>query len=101
MWCVDAMSDSPPERDLEMHRRPTRSAPSVWKNCLPGGEGVSELGPLKEEFLPGVLLGGLITAYLLGVGAVDTHSILLSRVFAEVFDVAEDMATAVLTVIVS
>jgi hypothetical protein len=64
MWCVDAMSDSPPERDLEMHRRPTRSAPSVWKNCLPGGEGVSELGPLKEEFLPGVLLGGLITGLL-------------------------------------
>jgi len=36
------MSDSPPERDLEMQRRPTRSAPSVWKYCLVGGN-VSDL----------------------------------------------------------
>ena len=28
------MSDSPPERALLMQRRPTRSAPSVWKYCL-------------------------------------------------------------------
>jgi hypothetical protein len=34
MWWVEAMSDSPPERALLMQRRPTRSAPSVWKYCL-------------------------------------------------------------------
>jgi hypothetical protein len=38
MWWVEAMSDSPPERDLEMQRRPTRSAPSVWKYCLKTNE---------------------------------------------------------------
>ena len=34
MWWVEAMSDSPPDKALEMQRRPTRSAPSVWKYCL-------------------------------------------------------------------
>lgn len=34
MWWVEVMSDSPPERAFEMQRRPTRSAPSVWKYCL-------------------------------------------------------------------
>lgn len=41
--CVDAMSDSPPDRDLATQRRPTMSDPSVWKYWLAGvsfcGEG--------------------------------------------------------------
>ena len=78
MWWVEAMSDSPPERALLMQRRPTRSAPSVWKYCL-----VIEV--LVTCSVDGGMLGW---RDVLGVSAVDAHFILLCRIFAQVFDVA-------------
>jgi hypothetical protein len=83
MWWVEAMSDSPPERDLEMQRRPTRSAPSVWKYCLVMRWYVSGFGFYRFDGL-----GCWFGEDVLGVCAVDAHFILLRGIFAEVFDVA-------------
>lgn len=78
MWWVEAMSDSPPERDLEMQRRPTRSAPSVWKYCL----------EMESVTLVQSVVEAVFWQDVLGVGAVDAYFILLRGIFAEVFDVA-------------
>ena len=92
------MSDSPPESDLEMHRRPTRSAPSVWKYCLRRASVNRVLSLEADCSLCGrarrVYRG--CGRYVLGVGAIDAHSVFLRGILAEIFDVAENVATTVL-----
>lgn len=77
------MSDSPPSRALAMQRRPTMSESSAWKNWLLSSVSEKILSWLRKRGIP-------------SIRAVDAHFVNLVRVLAQILDVAEYMAAAVL-----
>ena len=77
------MSDSPPSSDFAMQRRPTRSVPSVWKNCLSLCQSEQSVGRDRCD--------------ILGVCPIDADLVWSSWVFAQILDVTKDMAATILT----